>query len=329
MALAADTSSLISVARDFIEAGISVVPLRLDGSKAPDSNLLPQVCDIRTQKQFGTWQQYQTRLAIHEELERWYRYPAGIGLVAGVVSGGLEILDFDDGSLFEPWRKSVESIACWLPIVETPSGGYHVFYRCEIISGSQKIAVDSSRQKPTLVESRGDRGYVAGVGSPTGIHRNGIYVQTMGPVLPEVPTISTDDRKALWRAARVFDKSETLKSFLPKPKTTLRKNDGDTPWDDFNRRASWSEVLKGWTESAENRWTRPGKSHGVSAMVRKARNDDAEVLVVFSSNAGEIAPISENHRTLSKFEAFKKLQHNGDGKAATKAVVALGYGGAR
>lgn len=303
-------NEILTFATEYRGAGISVIPLKLDGSKSP---ALP------------SWKEYQNRMATDAELTEWFARPQGIGLVAGVVSGGLEVIDFDDGELFAPWYKSVEPIACWLPIVETPSLGFHIFYRCEKICGNQKIAMNKKRE--TLIETRGEGGYVCGAGSPWGIHRDGLYIQHSGPSLPEIPTISAEDRKALWQAARVFDEVETLKSFLPKPKSTPTKNDGDTPWDDFNRRAGWSDVLKGWTESAENKWTRPGKANGLSAMVRKAKSDDAEVLVVFSSNAGAIAPIGDNHRTLGKFEAFKHLQYNGDGKAATKAVVALGYGG--
>lgn len=303
---------LTALATEVVQSGVSIIPLRLDGSKAPA---------------IASWKEYQTRLPTDEELQSWYRSKAGIGLVGGIVSGGLEILDFDDGSLFEPWRKSIESIAVRLPVVETPSGGYHVFYRCEVISGNQKIAVDPNREKQTLIETRGDGGYVCGVGSPIGIHRDGLYVQTMGPVLPEIPTISVVDRKQLWKAARAFDKSESLKSFLPKPKVEQKKHEGDTPWDDFNRRATWDQILKGWKQQSETDWTRPGKSNGTSASVRKAAGSDVEVLVVFSSNAGPIAPSNSDHRTLSKFEAFKQLNYGGDGRAAAKAALTLGFGG--
>ena len=302
--------SILKLALEYRDAGLSVIPIKLDGTKRPE---------------IPTWKEYQNRIASDAELQSWFTHPAGIGLVAGIVSGGLEVIDFDDGELFAPWYKSVESIACWLPIVETPSLGFHVFYRCEVICGNQKIAMSKNRE--TLIETRGDGGYVCGAGSPWGIHRDGLYIQHSGPSFSEIPTISAEDRKALWQAARVFDQAETLKSFLPKPKTTPTKNDGDTPWDDFNRRADWSEVLVGWTQQSETEWTRPGKSFGTSATVRRTRGDEAEVLVVFSSNAGAIAPTGDNHRTLSKFEAFKHLQHNGDGKKATKAAVALGYGG--
>ena len=305
------SSQLYSIASEYVGSGFSVIPLKLDGSKSP---AIP------------TWKPFQSRMATDKELQEWFLERAGIGIVNGIVSGGLEVMDFDDGALFPAWYSSVESIACWMPIVQTPSLGFHVFYRCDVICGNQKIAMNKNRE--TLIETRGEGGYVCAVGSPRGIHRDGLYVQHSGPSFTEIPTISTEDRRILWQSARVFDQAETLKSFLPTRKTTTKKNDGDTPWDDFNRRADWSDILVGWTKQSETDWTRPGKSHGTSATVRKTQEDDAEVLVVFSSNAGAVAP-TNGHKTLSKFEAFKQLRHNGDGKAATKAVVALGYGGSR
>jgi len=300
------------LATEYRDAEISVIPLRLDGSKAP---AVPR------------WKTYQTQIATDAELDQWFARPQGIGLVCGVISGGLEVIDFDDGSLFKPWRQMVKPIVEQLPVVETGGGGWHLLYRCEVISGNQKIAMSAKHE--TLIETRGEGGYIVGEGSPCSVHASGLpYVQYSGPYLPQVPTITVDERRELWKAARTFDQAETLKSFLPKPKVEPRKHDGDTPWDDFNRRASWSEILVGWTQQSETEWTRPGKSHGTSATVRRTQGDDAEVLVVFSSNAGAVAP-TNGHKTLSKFEAFKQLQHNGDGKVAAKAVMMLGYGGAR
>ncbi|HUP78919.1 MAG TPA: bifunctional DNA primase/polymerase [Pirellula sp.] len=178
-------------ATEYRDAGLSIIPLKMDGSKKP---AIP------------TWEPFKKRFANDAELSNWYIRPHGIGIVAGTVSGGLEVIDFDDGSLFEPWRKQVETIVCWLPIVETPSGGYHVFYRCAEIGSNCKIACDPSREKTTLIETRGEGGYVCGVGSPNGIHKLGLYIQAAGPVIPDIPTITPADRKELWRVARTFDK---------------------------------------------------------------------------------------------------------------------------
>ena len=142
-----DRKNCYVYARDYRDAGISVIPLRLDGSKKPA---------------IASWDPFTKRLATDSELSNWFASPRGIGLVTGIVSGGLEVLDFDDGSLFEPWRKQVERIVIWLPIVETPSGGYHVFYRCDEIGSSAKIAMDPEREKTTLIETRGENAYVAG-----------------------------------------------------------------------------------------------------------------------------------------------------------------------
>ncbi len=190
---------MIDLARSYVDAGISVIAVRLDGSKAP---AVP------------SWKTYQERFATDGELTHWFERPAALGVIAGVVSSGLEIIDFDAGELFEPWRQAVESIVCRLPIVETPSGGYHVYYRCAEISGNHKIACDPKREKQTLIETRGQGGYVVGAGSPAAAHSANVpYVQVAGPTLPDVPTIAKPERVELWKAARVFDKAAVLEKY--------------------------------------------------------------------------------------------------------------------
>ncbi len=188
--------AMLDIAREYIAAGISIIPIRLDGSKAP-------AC--------GPWKAYQHRRATDDELEKWFSRPAGIGIIAGIISGGLEIIDFDAGDLFEPWRLSVQITVAKLPIIETPSGGYHVFYRCQEISGNHKIACDPTRQRQTLIETRGEGGYVVGAGSPPSAHStNQPYVQISGPPLPNIPVIAKSERLVLWRAARSFDRARIL-----------------------------------------------------------------------------------------------------------------------
>ena len=73
--------SLLTIAEQALDAGISVVPPRTDGTKAP----------------LGSWRTFQTRLPYLQELDAWYRDDdnPGIGVVCGSVSGNLECLDFD------------------------------------------------------------------------------------------------------------------------------------------------------------------------------------------------------------------------------------------
>ncbi len=302
---------LIRTALAYQAAGVSIIPLRLDGSKAPA---------------LSTWQEYQKRIADPVEVYNWFRVSggAGIGLVAGVVSGGLEILDFDDGSLFDPWRLLVPEIIEGLPVVKTPSGGWHVFYRCVEIGGNTKIAIDPSREKKTLIETRGQGGYVAGVGSAAGVHKQGPYVQHSGPELPTIPEVTPDQRRELFAAARTFDKrsqaerQQLVKKYQPRPVVSNGKTHQVV--ESFNQRHSWPEILQpaGWTSRDGITWTRPGKQFGTSAKLVHG-SDGSELLTVFSGNAGPLSP-SGSHRTVSKFEAWRLLQHQGDNSAAFRAA---------
>lgn len=297
------------LATEYRDAGISVIPLRLDGSKA---------LAMRS----GERKAYESRLATDEELSQWFARPAGVGLLCGSVSGGLEVLDFDDGELYPPWQRMVSHIVERLPVVETPSGGWHVLYRCDEIGGSNKIAMDPSRQKSTLIETRGEGGYIVAEGSHCDTHATGLpYVQYSGPYLPTIPRITTDERRQLWAAARTFDRrGEDFRRKLAAKyarQSQPRSQQGTHPvvaaWCE---RHNWADLLTsaGWTSTDGEHWTRPGKRYGTSARLVLSA-DGVELLTVFSGNCGPLSPAG-SYRTWGLYDAWAAIEHGGDNRAA-------------
>lgn len=182
------------IATQYLYAGLSVIPIRTNGNKKPA---------------LSSWEPFMCRLANDAELSNWYAKPRGIGIVCGIVSGGLEVIDFDDGSLFPAWLASVVNITKKLTIIRTAGGGYHCLYRCPEIGTNAKIACDPSRQKATLIESRGQGGYIIAHGSPSGVHPSGRtydIADESAHYMPTIPNITPGERRELWRAARAFDK---------------------------------------------------------------------------------------------------------------------------
>jgi hypothetical protein len=177
----------LDFATDYVADGLSVIPIRPDGSKAPT---IP-------------WKEYQQRLPTREELKQWFADGRnGIAILAGRVSGNLEILDFDDGVTFEQWARRVRArgvdLLERLPRVSTPGGGSHLFYRLPCPpAGSRKLAekcwtdpATGKRMRKTLVETRGEGGYVVAPGSPPECHPSGRpYLFVPGHWLPPVPLL--------------------------------------------------------------------------------------------------------------------------------------------
>src|SRR5437764_2037848 len=84
-------SSTYQVALVALEAGMSVLPIRPDGTKQP---ALPG------------WKRYQQEMPTQALVEEWFRLPQrGLALVTGHISGGLIALDFDDLSTIDDWLK--------------------------------------------------------------------------------------------------------------------------------------------------------------------------------------------------------------------------------
>jgi hypothetical protein len=319
-----------AVARGYLKARLSVIPIAADGSKAPRPGF--------------AWKKYQTERASMDQLGDWFiSGDCGIAIVAGVVSGGLEVIDFDAPDLLGPWAELVEAevpgLVDSLPIVETPTGGSHLYYRCATIEGNQKLAVrqdadpDTSKPKSkTLIETRGERGYVLAPGCPPGCHPSGgSYRHKAGPPLIAIPTVTPEEREILLRAARSFHQpTEDSHQSNGAP-----SNGEQRPGDEYNRRGSdWKEILTDWhlvhVCGGVRYWRRPGKNgRGWSATTGFCRGPDGtDRLAVFSSNAAPFeGPNSKNPCSVySKFSAYALLHHQGDFRAAAEELARQGYG---
>jgi hypothetical protein len=224
-------------AQAYLGAGFSVIPC-LQGHKWPAGHLLPEVDGNHT------WSMFQERQPSLEELHAWFVTgdADAIAIIGGRVSGHLEILDFDAPKILKPWEALVNAHApdllSYLPLVQTPSGGWHVYYRALEIEGNQKLAVDPAREKPTLIETRGEGGYVLAPPS------TGYVLQR--DALIRVPMLTAAEREVLLRAARSFDRRPAepeLETPARRPRLAKRSRLGVLPGEDFNRRGDVRTLL--------------------------------------------------------------------------------------
>ena len=324
------TGALLRVAEQLLAAGISGIPIKADGTKAPA---------IRS------WDPYKERLPTPAEEQRWFaKGSRGIAAVCGAVSGGLEALDFDLLSIFDPWRGLVDEempgLVDRLTRHRTPRPGATICYRCSQITGNTKLAQvpekdpKTGKIKPkTIIETRGEGGYFLIPGCPPGCHETGrLYEHIGGPPLSQVATITPEERECLWRAARSFNQCVAAQDICEEPKT--RSRDGRLrPGDDFsNRGPDWEQIIgpHGWTETKPGYWRRPGKAKSWSATTGYCKTKDGyDLFANFSTNAhpfegprGDGKPCT----CYTKFAAYTLLSHGGDFTAAAKDLATQGYG---
>jgi hypothetical protein len=330
----------------YAAAGISVVPIALDGTKRPPRG--------------RAWKHRQETIATPHEIVRAFDEPFGIAGVCGRVSGNLETLDIDDADLVKPFEAAVHEAAPGLlerlSTVATPRndyGGRHYRYRLPSqVPGNTKLAqselrpqfkddgtpdidelTDKQRLAPeTLIETRGEGGYAILPGSPGQCHQTGLpYKYISGPPLTEIGVISEEEHQVLWRVARTFNR---FVADAEVEKGPAYEGKGESPGDAFNHRATWDEILTpaGWTKVGNvgevTSWRRPGKSIGVSATTGIKSSAGTELFCCFSSNAYPFDG-SANGRSCtsySKFAAYTVLNHAGSYSAAAKELVSKGFG---
>ena len=111
------------------------------------------------------------------------------------------------------WPQGVPG--CWLdlPVVLTPRPGFHVYYRRDggKAGGSHKLAQGAGPAQPskptTLIEMKGEGGYVLAPGCTAACHETGrLYVTWGNPAVTEVPVIDDSARETLLDAARSLNR---------------------------------------------------------------------------------------------------------------------------
>ena len=315
---------VLQAALAFAEAGISVVPAAMDGSKAP----------------IGSWKRYQLAPADHEQLVNWFSGGAtGIGIVTGKVSGNLEMVELEGRAVAEGCLDEIREVAInsGLPdlwkivstgyVERTPSGGIHFLWRIadEPVPGNTKLARRPGENDSVLVyaETRGEGGFVVTAPSHGTVHPSGQPWQLIIGSPNSIPMLSWEEREAIVSVFRSIDsmpeREQIVNSLSAHP-----SSGGDKPGDDFNKRATWKEILepKGWrlvfTSNGVTYWRRPGKDQGISATT--GRNDGDNLFVFTSSTT------FEQEKPYSKFAAFAHLEHGDDFSAAARDLRAKGYG---
>ena len=312
---------MLDIASAYLRSGLCVLPAIL-AEKRPA---------------LAGWKQYQRRLPTERQVRAWFADAPALCLLAGAVSGNLELLDFDhEAELYDHWVELVETerpgLLERLVIERSQSGGRHVIYRCDTpVPGNRKLAqrtIPAPSNEPlllggkrfvpravadrfevtlTLIETRGEGGLF-------------LCAPTVGYLLEQgslesLPILTEAEQAVLIEAA--LSLNEVMPAVAAHPCVT----GSGRPGDEFNERGDVREVLRrhGWqlARGGTNEcWRRPGKQDGWSATLRD------NVLYVFSSNAAPFEP----ERAYAPFSVYTLLEHAGDFAAAATALRSQGYG---
>lgn len=331
------TLDVLSAALAWIEAGVSVIPIRPNGMKKP----------------LIEWKQFQGRIASEQEVRAWFTdTDNGLAIICGAVSGGLEMLELEGRVLAdeEAMRRLYTSIeqTAGLDIFayltdgyeeHTPSGGVHYLYYVidGDVPGNTKIASKpavSPEGKPlalTLAETRGEGGYV--VVAPTGgaCHPSGLPWTLINGEPGVVPSINVQWRDRIHAAIHnALDEMPVIPDpVMPTPARydSDWQPSGDRPGDQWAAVTTWRDLLPlyGWqyshTQAGSDFWTRPGKDRreGISASSREDEN-----LYVWSSSTGLPTEVP-----LTKMYVRAYYDHGGDIGALAAQLRREGFGGDR
>jgi hypothetical protein len=322
-------SDLLNTARWYVAHGVSVIPVKADGSKSPT---------------FTGWRKYSTELPDDATLEKWFAPGdtlVGIGAVPGPASGNLVVLDFEhhgESAYFEWLQRlppDVREKAERVPTVITPSGGRHLWCRLPDPQPGGKLARYAEKGK-TKIEVRGEGHQVLAPGCPAECHQTGRLYEWADPPGgadedDPFPVIDFD----LWATFCQYagQCNEHLPPEQPRDRDTRAGTPAgeDSPGNDFNARGTWAETGlfdAGWSwcrRAGEDKGflTRPGKEKGISASAGMVSSKERgyPYLYVWSTSTDFPA-----ETPISRFAVFAQLKHAGDYSEAAKDLRRLGYG---
>jgi hypothetical protein len=238
-----------------------------------------------------------------------------IGICTGVVSGGLEAIDFDlkyhdePAAFLQKWKDKVGvELLKKLTVQSTINKGYHFIYRCPHIEPNKIIA--KNKKGEVLIETRGEGGFIKCYPSEG-------YKMIQGS-FDNIPIITPLERNKLMSAAYFLDE-EVYKNY------EKRKNT-----DKFNKFPKYDsdpeialELLEkhGWKIIREaHPWIelrRPDKTEGLSA----GYNLEGNFLYVHTTST-----VFQQRQPYNNYAIYAELEHDGDYVKAYKELNQKGFG---
>lgn len=292
-------SDLREVAKLYMELGLNPLPISKD-KKAP------------------LIENHNTEPMTLEEIED---YPfEGIGVSTGLMSGGLEAIDFDLKNASDPKAvmanfksKIKKSLRRKLVVQSTPSGGYHFVYRCEDVSSSKKLA--KNPEGKAIIETRGEGGLIKCYPSEG-------YKLLQGS-FEEIPIISPEERLSLLVAAKMLN--QTIQKDAMK-----RASKEDLIY--FKRFPEYNEDIQigldlleshGWTlYSEDSEWVNMTRPESVSGDIHAGYHKDGKFFYVFSTAQDDFEP----EKPYNNHAIFAELECDSNYKKAYAKLYEMGYG---
>jgi hypothetical protein len=324
---------ILSAAKDYLNAGISVLPT--NATKAPAGS---------------NWKQLQKTRMAESSVYGYFSNEncTGIGLICGAVSNNLEVIDVDTkhditGTL---WADLYTMIADNMPdvvdsftISKTISGGFHIYYRCAEVGRNMKLAnrmptdselLSAGTEKVgniVLIETRGEGGYVIAPPAYGYTYIQGDY--------STIPTISIQQREILHTIARNFNSVETVGNTKDNAPQAVKQGangtnsaaiyaGGNSVFENYNQHGDVISLLArhGWhvVGNSDSRiyLRRPGQT---TAQNSGNWHTEKRVLVVHSTST-----LFEPERGYSASQVYALLECDNDFKEAAKKLAAHGYG---
>ncbi|NCA75050.1 MAG: DUF3987 domain-containing protein [Alphaproteobacteria bacterium] len=303
------SSSILTHAFEYLLEGLNPIPLWMN--KAP---------------MLEKGHPYLYQLVPEVNLEHLFTRAEKIGVVCGDVSSGFECIDFD-AKAGEPIDEIFHMIMSdptanmiikrnKLPVVKTPSGGYHIYYRHTERKQASRVLAYWETGK-VMIETRGNGAYVATIPSEG-------YEQLQGSSLTEIARITEEERDYLFSLAESLTRFIKSKSEYTTNGKWPDKFDINTVWGRYNENevdeAKNLLIENGWRCIRERRdgvqyWQRPGKPDGdtsTSATFGRFRN----MFYCFTDNAAGF----EKEKAYTLFDIFIIYKHGGDRKKAIQEL---------
>lgn len=251
----------------------------------------------------------------------------GLGVITGSVNGNLEVIDIDTKNDTKGgiWKALKEEIENTLPdligqflIVQTKSGGYHIYYRSESIEGNLKLA--NNPKGEAILETRGEGGYVVAPPTPDYTIIQGGY--------DSIPDITSEERDTLLSICRSLDQQKKESPLIEQYFTHLPQisNPEDSPLEAYNKEGAsvvvpllvahdWKEVER----SGERiKLKRPGETTAHSS---GDFHIGKNVFKVFSTST-----VFDSGKGYSPASVFCLLECGGDWKLTYQRLLERGYG---